>query len=1129
MKEPRFHKTLRRYLRKVVLFAFSLISVITGIAQNESGFSLLPASQTGIDFANEIPVYEKMNVLISQYHYNGGGVAIGDVNKDGLSDVFLVKNFGADKLYLNKGNFQFEDVSKAAGIEGSESWETGVTMVDINADGWLDIYVCRSGLAPNTSYSNLLYINQGLSKEGNGREIVTFKEQAILFGLFDTSHSTDAAFFDYDRDGDLDLYLLNHNINRITQYDFDKKPLIRDNKVGDLLFRNDDGFFTDVSAEAGIIGKDISYGLGLMTGDLNQDGWPDIYVCNDFGERDYLYYNNGDGSFTEALKTSVPHIPYYSMGGDVGDINNDGWPDLMTLDMTAEDNFKQKANMNDMNPDKFWFIVEQGMHYQYMVNCLQLNNGLGVQSGRTTFSDIGMLAGVAYTDWSWAPLLADFDNDGWKDVFISNGYRVDISNKDYVNWYKERDRRLNQLPPAQRNYAGEFQEALSKLTSEKTPNYLFRNKGDLTFDNVSKDWGLAEPSFSNGVAYGDLDNDGDLDLVVNNLDQQAFVYKNNLNESTENHYLRVQLKGPEKNPWGIGARFKISAGQRSQYQEFYVSRGFQSSVEPFVHFGLDKVSQIDELIVEWPDGKQQQLQNISSNQLLTINYSEAKTAFTQLVKIPEKTLLTRQTKERGVNFLHRENEYDDFEKEVLLPHKLSQFGPALAVGDVQNDGLEDFYVGGALGQAGALFIQRANGQFQQSDASAFSKDLVSEDLDALFFDLEGDGDLDLYVVSGGNEYEAQDVRYQDRIYINDGKGGFVKGKGILPETPDSGGKVAAGDFDRDGDLDLFVGGRLTPRKYPYPPKSYLLENKDGKLHDVTQKKASALANIGMVTDALWTDMDKDKDLDLIIVGEWMAPAVFENKKGKFENVSQTKKLNDLTGWWFHIKEGDPDQDGDVDYFLGNLGLNYKYRASEQFPFEIYADDLDQNGASDIILGYYNEEKLYPVRGRQCSSQQIPEIKEKFPTYNEFASAGLLDIYGDLGIDQALRYQAKNFASGWLIQGKTGGFDFLPLPNRAQIAPINASIMHDFDQDNIPDLLIAGNLFPAEVETPRADGGKGLLLTGDVNGGFRVVPPVQSGFIAEGDVKKMALIQLAGGEIGVLVAENNGKLQLWVNN
>lgn len=1119
--------TQSRLIKQIFcLLLCSLVCSISTRAQSSPGFTRLSSTQTGVTFSNDVPVYEFMNVLISQYHYNGGGVAIGDFNNDGLADLFFVKNFGPDKLYLNRGNMEFDDISAEAGVQGFQSWETGVSLVDINCDGWTDIYVCRSGLAPNTQYSNLLYINQGPSTSSSGKKIVTFKEEALLFGLYDNSHSTAATFFDYDLDGDLDLYLLNHNVERITQDVFENQSDNRHPKVSDILFRNDNGFFTDVSIEAGIIGKAISNGLGVMTGDVNKDGWPDIYVCNDFGERDYLYYNTGKGAFEEDLTSSIGHMPFYSMGGDIGDINNDGWLDLMTLDMTAEDNFKQKASMNDMNPGKFWFLVEHGMHYQYMTNCLQLNNGIEAENGRNSFSDIAMLANVAYTDWSWAPLLADFDNDGWKDLFITNGYRVDISNKDYVNWYRKRDQQLASVPSAQRQYAQEFQEALSKLGSEKVPNYLFRNNADLTFEDVTDSWGLAEPSFSNGVAYGDLDNDGDLDLVVNNLDHEAFIYQNNLNANSAGNYLQVKLKGPEKNPWGIGASVTIYSNGEMQYQELYVNRGFQSSVEPLLHFGMGKHKSIDSLVVRWPNGQRQRIDKVKANQRLTVEFAAGSAM--QQQEDNEPALFSNQTEERGIDFKHVENAYDDFQHEVLLPHKLSSFGPALAVADVQGDGLEDFYIGGAHGQAGVLFVQQSDGSFEKQEEAAFQQDAEAEDIDALFFDLENDGDLDLYVVSGGNEFPAGDKRYRDRIYLNT-NGRFALGANILPPMLESGGTVAAGDFDGDGDVDLFIGSRLEVREYPHPPQSHLLENRNGKLVDVSTKKAPSLAKLGMVTDAQWVDIDQDKDLDLMIVGEWMTPTLLENKKGSLKIYPGFESLEHLRGWYFNLNIGDPDQDGDPDIFLGNLGLNYKYQASDDHPFEVYAGDLNEDGKSDVVLGYYEGEELFPVRGRQCSSEQIPQLQQKFPTYNAFASASLLDIYEDLEIEEALHYKARNFASGWLIQEANNSWHFQPLPNEGQIAPIFGSISRDLDGDQKVDLLVAGNLLEAEVETPRADGGRGQLLVGDGKGGFGELAIDKAGFFARGNVRGLETIRLANNKVGILVAKSNERIDLWVSD
>ena len=1076
--------------------------------QIQNKFALVDEAHTGITFKNEVPIYAKMNVLLSQYHYNGGGVSVGDINNDGLPDVFFVSNFGPDALYLNKGNFQFEDITDKAGVKGFMSWETGSNFFDINNDGYLDLLVSRSGLAPGTPSSNLIYINNG---------DLTFSEKATDFGISDSDNSTQTAVIDYDRDGDLDLFVLNHNVNRITSYNFESNNLIRYPKVGDRLYRNDGGKYTDVTLSAGIIGKEISYGLGVMVGDINEDGWPDIYVCNDFGEKDYLYVNKGDGTFEEKIDQWIDHISYYSMGGDLADYNNDGRLDLFVLDMTAQDNFRQKANMNDMNPDKFWFLVEQGMHYQYMVNTLQLNNGNG------SFSEIANLAGIAFTDWSWAPLVVDFNNDGLKDLYVTNGYRVDISNKDFRDWYKKWEQDLASSSLSEEDYAKEFEKVFSKMESNPIPNYMFLNNGDLTFEDVSKEFGMDQPSFSNGAAYGDLDGDGDLDLVVNNLDQTAFIYENNASESA--NYLRLKLNGPKNNRMGIGTKIWLTADEKTQFQEFYVSRGFQSSVEPVIHFGLGNSELIEELKIKWPDGKQQILKDISSNQLLLVDYSSAKEGVSDQSK--PLTLVKDISKESGLIFKHQENTFNDFDREILLPHKLSSLGPAQSTGDLNGDGLADVFIGGAKDQPGTLFLQLQDGTFEKITAEALDKDAAYEDVGALFFDFDGDSDLDLYVVSGGNEYPKNSEMYQDRLYINTEGGKLINSEEVLPKNHTSGGVVAASDFDQDGDLDLFVGGRQIPGEYPRAANSYLLRNEGSqKFVDVTNDLAKEFVQLGMVTDASWTDMDKDGDLDLVVVGHWMSPCIFINEKGTLKNRTQAFGLQEMIGWWNTLSIEDFDQDGDPDFIMGNLGLNIKYKASPQEPFEVFLDDFDDNGSFDLVLGYYNVGNLFPVRGRSCSAQQVPSLANTFPTFNAFASATLTEIYGDENLQKALHYEATSFEHVYLENQGQETLVVKKLPAYAQTAPINDIAILDLNGDGLLDVLAGGNLYDTEVETTRIDAGKGLVILNEGEGVFRALDPGLSGFYIPGKVRNISTITLADNSQGLLVSKSDDNLQLF---
>ncbi len=1062
-------------------------------------FTRLSASETGIAFANRIEERDGFNVLEYEYFYNGAGVAAGDVNGDGLPDLYFSANIDQDRLYLNRGGLAFEDVTEQAGLASESGWTTGVTMGDVNGDGHLDIYVCKSGRVSTDRRRNALYVNNG---DG------TFTERAAEYGLDDPAYSNHAALFDYDRDGDLDLYLLNHSIRRLSRFDVEYMRSARDSLAGDKLYRNDGGSFTDVSEAAGVIGNPLGFGLSVIVSDVNRDGWPDLYVSNDYIEDDYLYANNGDGTFTESVRSFMTHTSYSSMGADVADINNDAWPDVATLDMLAEDHFRQKALQGPEDHMFYEDFRRKGFHEQYMRNMLHLNRGDG------TFAEIGQLAGVSNTDWSWAALLADFDLDGRNDLFVTNGYMRDYTNLDFlrrtlVNAHKEASARGEALSSL---------EMVRQMPSTPIPNYIYRNESGIVFADKTEAWGLGEASLSNGAAYADLDDDGDLDLVVNNINAEAFVYRNDADRLAAGHYLKVCLEGPAGNRFGIGAVVEATGGGRRFYREMNPVRGYLSSVEPALFFGLGDLEQVD-LEALWPDGARQRMQGVSANQTVTLHRRDADFGEADEREAPQAPqFFVEQADARGLRFVHEENPFVDFERERLLPHMLSRQGPALAAGDANGDGLEDVFVGGARGQAGALFLQRPDGSFRLGPGAAFESHSGYEDTDALFLDADGDGDQDLYVVSGGS-FEAEDMSvYQDRLYVNGGAGAYAHAAQALPALHSSGGAVAARDFDGDGDMDLFVGGRALPGRYPLAPRSYALENTGGTFADVTPE---ALRAPGMVADALWADMDGDGRAELVIAGEWTPIRMFRYAGGWSEIPASETGFAGTAGWWNALAARDLDGDGDLDLIAGNRGLNAQMQASRDKPAAVYSADFGGDGRPEFVMGYYLGDRRYPVPWRDELLEAIPSLARQFPDYASYARATLDDVFSEAAPE--IRLAAVRFETSVFENIGGGRFEVRELPVEAQFAPARAIVFEDADGDGRTDMLLAGNAFEARAQWGRYNGGRGLLLLNRGEMAWESVPASRSGFSVPGVVRGMVRVETAAGPL-MVVAQNDAALK-----
>ncbi|WP_243739316.1 VCBS repeat-containing protein [Flavicella sediminum] len=1069
-------------------------------------FTVLPPEESGIHFTNNLEETLEMNYFQYNYTYIGGGVASADFNNDGLVDLFFISNTHENKLYLNKGDLKFEDITAKAGIVKKQGFDAGVTVADVNNDGFVDIYISRGGWTDtDNKFSNLLYLNNG---------DLTFTEKAEELGIADANRSINAVFFDYDNDNDLDLYVNNTP-------DMTKKPELVDfksiqnnpetitRKGSDHLYQNDGtGHFVNVSATAGIV-PEIGFGLSTSITDLNNDGWLDIYVCNDFDIPDFIYINNKNGTFSEKREQFVKHMSFNSMGSDMADINNDGLIDLMALDMNPADYIRSKTTMGMTSKDNFTSMVEKGYHYQYMHNMLQLNNG------NATFSEISQIAGVPNTDWSWAVLLADFDLDGLNDVYVTNGVFRDVIDKDKNNEILQ-ILRHNKRKPTKEDFLG----FAKMLPQQKLSNYFFKNKGDLTFTDVSDEWNDVKPTFSNGAIYADLDNDGDLDLVVNNINEVATVLKNNAIENTQGDFIKLNFKGPEKNTFGIGviANLYLQNGKK-QTRQLINSRGFLSAVSNTLHFGISKKDTLKKIEIIWSDGQKEILKTAKKNQSILISYSKAANEKTNSTE--KKHPLFQKTK---TNITHIDPIFDDYNEQILLPHKLSQTGPAISKTDINKDGIEDLFIGGGANQACQILISQKNGTFKELKSKDLIADSRYEDVGACFFDADNDGDQDLYVVSGSYEFTHSPRLLVDRLYINNGKGIFSKSLNSIPEIASAGSVVIAADYDNDGDQDLFVGGRVVPSKYPYAPTSYLLLNNNGKFTIETKNLASELEHVGMVTDAVWYDINNDKKLDILVCGEWMGVEVFLNSNGKLTKSTEYPQLSSAKGWWNKLLIADIDNDGDQDIVAGNLGLNYKFHANKDKPFHVYTRDFDYNGTEDIFLAKNYKNKQVPVRGKGCSTQQMPHLKNKIKTYNSFANSDIQGILGN-GIKTALHYEVNEFRSGVFMNNQNKSFNFEPFVNEAQTSPINSIIFHDFDKDGYKDLLLAGNNYMSEVETTKADAGIGTYLKGDKNGHLTYKSNRNTGFYADKDVRNMVLINGKSKDY-IFIANNNDTQEIY---
>jgi len=1095
---------MKYYFTKPKVFSICLILIIALGCENEKKydlkkkvssspplFTLMQEEETNIHFQNNLVEGLNANVLMYEYLYNGGGVAVGDFNGDELMDIYFTSNMGENKMYINQGDFRFIDATEISNIAGrSGPWKTGVSVADVNGDNKLDLYLCYSGALPAEKRKNQLYINKG----NDANNMPLFEEKAEALGLASPAFSNQSYFLDYDHDSDLDMILLNHNpkslpvLNEVST----AKLLEKDDPLqGVRLFEQDKGVFKDITVKAGISGSALTYGLGIGISDLNNDGWVDFYVSNDYTVPDYLYINNTNGTFTNQLKESLGHTSHFSMGNDISDINNDGHQDILTLDMLPEDNHRQKLLLAPDNYEKFDLNLRTGFHYQYMRNMLQLNNGNG------TFSEIGQFSGISNTDWSWVALLADYDNDGWKDLFVTNGYYRDYTNLDFINYME------NYVQSKGRLKREDVLEIINQMPSSNLSNYLFKNLGGTTFENATKEVGLDQTANSNGAAYADLDNDGDLDLIVNNINKPAFIYRNESQNTTKN-YLKVKLHGEHKNTSGIGSRVVLYNNKSKQSLEQIPNRGYLSTVSNIMNFGLGQVNTIDSLVIDWNSGKRQVLLNVDANQLVTLEEKNAQL----LKKIKTSPNATFREITPTIAFDHKNMAINDFKRQSLLLYQPSHSGPCMTKGDVNNDGLEDIFIGGSSGQSATLYVQNSTGDFIPIKNSAFDLDKKMEDSDATFFDANNDGFQDLYIASGGyHNFTENDVLLQDRLYLGDGQGHFSKTEGVIPKMHTSTSTVAAHDVNGDGFQDLFVGGRIIPGRYPESPESYLLIN-DGKGHFTNQVNSIApeLHKMGMVTDAVWADVNSDKSLDLIVIGEWMPISIFLNKNGKLENATLNYFEEPLKGFWNTLQLSDLNNDGVLDIIAGNMGTNTQFKASSAEPVAMYFDDFDKNGSVDPIFTYYIKGTSYPYLTRDEMLGQLASLRPRFTSYTDYADATIEDIFSAKQLNDAKKLSSNRMETTLLLGSMENKFTTANLPEQAQYSPINAINIYDFNKDGKKDILLLGNNHFFKLRLGKFDANYGTLLVGNGKGEFKYMNQVESGLDVRAAVKSSLLIE-----------------------